>query len=76
MGKADSFRSVLGTGEIRFVCHWLGGGNPSPLMAHSLWESFAGFISLWNSARTCFVGGFQPVAIMSRIARACLGTVD
>src|SRR3954447_15280770 len=70
------FRCVGRTGEVCFVWHGLGSSSASPLMACFACENFSAFISLWDGARISFAGGFQSVAIMSRIARACLATMD
>ena len=70
------FRDVGRAGEICFVWHDLGSGNATPRMTCFACENFSAIISLWDAARIIFAGAFQSVAITSRIARACLATVD
>ena len=70
------FRGVGRAGEVCFVWHGLGCGSASPLMACFPGENFSAFISLWDVVRIIFACCFQSMAIMSRIARACLATVD
>jgi hypothetical protein len=69
------FRGVGRAGEACFVWHGLGSGNANPLIAYFACENFSAVISLWDATRIIFAGGFQSVAVTSRIVRACLATV-
>ena len=70
------FGAVNRSGEVCFVWHGLGSGSAIPPMACFSCENFSAFTSLWDAAWIIFGDGFQSVAIMQRIARACLATLD